>query len=501
MPAAMFVGPVAAQTDSEVIDSCTVITEPGAYVVGENFSAENATQAVADPGVDANVSACIVVESDDVTLDGENVRMDGPVSDEMDTNETDTNETANESLVTGIAVTGDNVSVESTHVRDFDVGVLFAGASNSSLTEFEADDTERAGVAFVNASNNSVEDVNADDVTEGVSGIDDTESDSTNDTAENESEEMFAGAFVFVDASNNTVQNATVDGTTGWTVYSEKTAENETTENETVENETAENETVENETVENEATADANNSVENISVNGMPFSAEFQNANIGLASEYPDAPDDTVVVNGPLQTEVASDNDSIQLSFLYDDAGLEDAGTTELTLNIYQVSGDTWTEVDGAVIDVSDDSANAMVDNGTYALVGEVTEDEMPEDETETETPVENETETPVDDTVENDTETPADDTETPVDVTVENDTETPVDNETTETETETETATETETETETATETETETDTPTPVDIAIDNETTETETVSDDTMTTENDTGTESTDTATAEA
>ncbi|MFC6825714.1 hypothetical protein [Halopelagius fulvigenes] len=387
--------PVEEEEDNRTIDSCTVINESGTYTISENFSADE-LQEVSDPGVDANASACIVIAADNVTLDGQDIEISAP-------NGTTANQTNNESLTVGIAVAGDNATVQYPTVSDFDVGVHLAGTENASVNNLEARDTERAAVVFAGASDSVVENVTADNVSTSQlneteindteineTEINDTEINETeiNDTETNESNDTFSGAFAFVNSTNNTVREAVVNNTTGWTVSSQNT--------EALNN-------ASNASQNASANVTQNNSVENVTVNETTFSATFRDVNIRPATDYPDAPEGVAVLGQPLQTEAMSENATFQLSFIYQESELEDAGTDEFSLSIYEVSGDSWSPVTGTHVNVSTNNATAMVDgNGTYALVGQTTNDTAENETAENDTVIVNDT--AENETTENDT-------------------------------------------------------------------------------------------------
>jgi hypothetical protein len=404
---AFAIGPVTAQEMNETpIDSCTTITQPGTYTISDGFYANNTNQSVNGSTAAENVSACIVVASDDVTLDGDNATISGTVGMVESMNNTTTNATTNDSVHTiGVVVLGDDVTVENLDVTSFDAGVVFAGTTNGTLENVDVSANERAGVVFANATNVSASNVTANDIV----------------GAENDS--AFSGAFVFYNASNNTVENSSATGAQNWTVY---------------------------------AQGQSNNTVENISVDDTTFSAEFDSANVRPATDFPPAPEGFVVVSGPLEAANVSNGSALNLTFNYADSQVEMLGVDETSLNVYTVSNGSWVPVDDAVIDVTENTGTVTVnDSGTYALVGETTADNATVDnattdndtvvpaptddnETPTATPTpDNVTETPTaTPTPDNDTATP---TETP---TPDNVTETPTATPTPDNVTETPTAT-----------------------------------------------------------
>lgn len=108
-----------------VIDSCTTITEPGVYELGDNLTNATANTTIFEfDGV--QVDACIVVASDDVVLDGNGNTVEGAVPDAADLNETDVsiaNQTTDANLT--------NITSESTAADG--TGNDTAGANETGL--------------------------------------------------------------------------------------------------------------------------------------------------------------------------------------------------------------------------------------------------------------------------------------------------------------------------------------------------------------------------------
>ncbi|SFR99366.1 Right handed beta helix region [Halomicrobium zhouii] len=119
-------GPASAQATS--IDSCTVIDEPGHYVL---------TQDVDQPG--ETESACIEIRSSDVVLDGDGHTVDG------------------NGYGTGVGTAGttaiENVSVVDLTVRESVTNVRFENVSDGQLSNVtsQGPDSTGAGVAVIDA--------------------------------------------------------------------------------------------------------------------------------------------------------------------------------------------------------------------------------------------------------------------------------------------------------------------------------------------------------------
>ena len=157
-----------------VIDSCTVIDEPGRYVLAENLTDAEGTAAAQNedvPAYVANVAACIWIRSDDVTLDGSGNLVSGtndaePVPD-VSVNESDDlvqnatgegNASTGENVTTysaGVAVvppseneTLENVTVSNLTATDWYGGVLVTNATESVVEGVTATDNAFAGVTL-----------------------------------------------------------------------------------------------------------------------------------------------------------------------------------------------------------------------------------------------------------------------------------------------------------------------------------------------------------------
>lgn len=122
------------------IDDCQVITEPGTYVLTDDITG----------GGNGNFTfisqTCLVVESDDVVIDGQGHQVDG----------TGVSDTTGIAVVGGSNDTVDNVTVSDVTVTDWNRGIYFGHTENGTIREV---------TAVSNAYGMSVEGSNGTDLT------------------------------------------------------------------------------------------------------------------------------------------------------------------------------------------------------------------------------------------------------------------------------------------------------------------------------------------------
>jgi hypothetical protein len=225
------------QTDSEqaddeatTVDSCTTITEPGVYELGPNLTNQTESD-------DADGTACIVVQADDVVVEGNGAAIDG--SD------------ANGDVGVAVRPSNDsdvlrNATVRNVEASNWTTGVLVENATKSAVENVESSGNSEAGVEVRNLTYSAVTDVRATDngdyglvVNEssgtkltnvsatnhsvaGVAAVDssknlitDVEVNATGDGASSQT-----GGLLFDNASNNVVKDASVSETQNWAHYS-----------------------------------------------------------------------------------------------------------------------------------------------------------------------------------------------------------------------------------------------------------------------------------------
>ncbi|WP_158059193.1 right-handed parallel beta-helix repeat-containing protein [Halorussus halophilus] len=117
--------------DPTVLDSCTVVTEPGSYVLDADI--ETATAGV-----------CIEIRADDVVFDGQNNLLDG------------LRPPTQAGLTIGIRVTNaTNVTVRNVRLAEWDDGIAFDNSSNGVVSGLVAEETG-AAISATNSTNVSV---------------------------------------------------------------------------------------------------------------------------------------------------------------------------------------------------------------------------------------------------------------------------------------------------------------------------------------------------------
>jgi len=169
------------------IDSCTRITEPGVYVLGENVTNASATE---DTGIEVfeneTVRACILVASSDVVVRGGGHVVDGEgfgnVSDD-ETLASGFNETERAQYALGVAVlaanvtaangtaangtaangtAASNVTVANLTLSDWFVGAYVENASRTTLRDVDASGNANLGMEFVGTTDALVASSSAD---------------------------------------------------------------------------------------------------------------------------------------------------------------------------------------------------------------------------------------------------------------------------------------------------------------------------------------------------
>ena len=128
--------PVASGAPTE-LDSCTAITEPGRYVLGEDLTNATPTE---EAGI-SDLRACIVVRSSDVTFDGAGRTIDAP---------------AGTADAAGVVVTNDertltNVTVRRLTVTDWTFGIGYINATDGAIRDTTATSNSLSGIEAANA--------------------------------------------------------------------------------------------------------------------------------------------------------------------------------------------------------------------------------------------------------------------------------------------------------------------------------------------------------------
>ncbi|MFB6183205.1 MAG: right-handed parallel beta-helix repeat-containing protein [Haloarculaceae archaeon] len=147
-------GGLAQQQDGvERIDSCTIIDEPGRYVVSENFTVDGATQGTNLTGRQGDVDACLVVRADDVTLDGQGQTIagtTGPAStpDSFVDWARARNQRPNGNATAGIVVHDPNGTVSDITITDVGTTNWYWGLLVADATDVEVSDGTFGGNVF-----------------------------------------------------------------------------------------------------------------------------------------------------------------------------------------------------------------------------------------------------------------------------------------------------------------------------------------------------------------
>ena len=354
-------GAASQATQATPIDSCTVIVQPGRYVLTGDVR-------------DSSAGPCIVVGSPDVVLDGQGHELNGTggpggashVGVFVRTAREDANVTLrNLSVVgwgNGLFLSGvSGATIENVTVRENALdGVTILGGTGLALRGATASDNGRNGVSLFDSSQSTVSGVVASD--NGRNGL-----------------SVFDGQGLTVSdlaADGNGFSGLSIVNASTVTVTGSRLADNRlrgvlTTQSRDVRLEATR--VSNNSLAEITGLGDRNTTGANVTVDGTRISFASRNVSLDGTAAPAAPPAGAANVSGYLVATPLSEAAALELTVHYDDAAL--SGVDEATLALWRYRVD-WSRVNGSIVDAERNAVTGRIDvrgRTTLGAFGNVT--------------------------------------------------------------------------------------------------------------------------------